>query len=309
LMTQISTDLENLAINGDKTISGSDPLSVLLKHDDGWDVQTETCHIVDVEGGYLSKRVFAGMLRQMPKQFRGDPGLRWILSRGANVDWMELNSDRQTATGDAALSGNAPPPFGIPIIEVPLIPDDKDVSVKTATSGITIGKRFGPFIITATNKTVIVRIDGAGSGNVTVTLTEGTFEAFELAGMINGADSSLAGVAGDDGEGRLMIKSPTTGTSSTVVIAAGTANSTLGLTAATYAGSNAGSASLVPEGTFIWLANPKNFIWAILNGTRVHTEYEKDYDRIETVVYNKIDSAIENKNGIVKATNIRVRTI
>lgn len=308
MMQQISTDLENLHINGNEALAGTTPLDELLKANDGLDKLSEDAHIVDVAGGFLSKRVFAAMLRQLPKQFRNDPGLRWLVSRGAMVDWMEQNSDRQTALGDAALQGGGIRPFGIPMEEIPLMPDDKLVNVKTATSATVLGTRFGPYEIKAgVNDKLLIDVDNAGA--VLVTLSAGTFEAFEIAGKINA--TTLPNVASDDGEGRLLLKSPTTGAASEIDIQAQatSAYATLGLTVAVKNGAAAGIGQDVPEGTFIWLTNPKNMIWAMVNATRVHSEFEKDFDRIETVVFNRTDSQIENKNALVKAVNIRTRII
>lgn len=310
MMQQISTDLENLAINGDSAIAGATPLDELLKSNDGWDKLSDDAHIVDVNGGFLSKRVFAAMLRTLPKQFRNDPNLRWLCSRGAMVDWMEQNSDRQTALGDAALQGGGIKPFGIAMEEIPLMPDDKLVNVKVATSATVLATRFGPFEIKAGVNDKL-KLDVNNAGPVTVTLAAGVFEAFEIAGQINAAGVSLAGVASDDGEGRLLLKSSTTGVASEVDVQAQatSAYATLGLTVAVVNGVAAGTGQDVPEGTFIWLANPKNFIWAVLNGTRIHSEFEMNFDRMETVVFNRTDAQIENKNALVKAVNIRTRVI
>jgi len=310
MMAQISTDLEDLAINGDEAASTGTPKGDLYSANDGWDKLSDDAHIVDVQGGYLSKRVFSAMLRQMPKQFRNDPNLKFFVSRGTMVDWMDLNSDRQTATGDASLSGRPPMPFGYPVVEVPLIPDDKLVGVNAATAAIVLGTRQGPFeIVAGTNDAITIDVNNAGA--VAVILSPGVYEAFEIAGQINAADPSLAGVAYDDGEGRILFKSPTTGVAAEVeiVAVANDAYTTLGLTAAVTNGSDAGTTQNIPEGTFIWLANPKNFIWAILNATRVHSEFEKDFDRVETVVFNRTDAQIENKNALVKAINLRTRVL
>ncbi|MEW6556022.1 MAG: phage major capsid protein [Elusimicrobiota bacterium] len=308
MMQQISTDLENLAINGNVNLTDDGtPISALLRANDGWDKLTDDAHIVDVEGNYISKRVFAAMLRQMPNQYRNDPTLKWFLSKGVHVDWMDLNADRASATGDESLAGKAPAPFGIPIVEVPLIPDDKDLKVGTATRAYHLGKRTGPFQIRkGVNDILNIEVDNTGP--VRVELPQGTFEAFQIAGLINGSDAKLTGVASDDGEGKVFLQSPTTGATSEIDIKDGTVNTTLGFTVGVYVGGAEGGANTVKEGSFIWLSNPKNFVWAIYRGTRVYSKFVQENDRIETVVYNRVDGQIENKNALVKAVNIRVRT-
>lgn len=62
------------------------------------------------------------------------------------------------------------------------------------------------------------------------------------------------------------------------------------------------------EGSFIWLANPKNFMWGILDGTRIFTEYNKDNDTIETTLHNFVAAAVENTRAVVKAVNVRAKT-
>ncbi len=75
------------------------------------------------------------------------------------------------------------------------------------------------------------------------------------------------------------------------------------------AGADAGTANTVFEGSFIWLANPKNFIAGVLDGTRIFTEFNKNTDQIETIIYNQVDAQVENVDAIVKAKNLRRRTL
>jgi len=309
---RISTDLELLGIQGDiTTYTGpTDPMSRLLKRLDGWDLLTNGCHIVDADGQEVSKNLFAAMLRAMPKQFKQDPGLRWLVSDTLSNDWMNLLSERGTGVGDAALQGTGLNPFGRPMVMVPLIPDDKTLSILAATPADVKGNRFGPFaIVTGTNDQTSIN-NNAGAGPVVVTLTNGVHETVEIARQINVA--IIAGgitdiVAQDDGEGRLEFVTNTEGATSQVIIAAGgnDANATLGLTAATTSGSDAGSAGNVLEGTFVLLTNPLNLIFGMLAGTRVFSEFNKNVDQIETVVYNQIAVELENVDAVVKGTNIR----
>lgn len=308
---RISTDIELLAIQGDQTTyaGATDVFGRLLKRQDGWDVLTNKAHILDAGGATVQKGLFAEMIRSMPQQYLQDSGLRWFVSKAIAIDWLDLLADRGTALGDSALNGNSIAPYGIPMVEVPLLPDNKPLSVKTGTSAKVIGTRQDPFtIVTGSNDKLILQIDGGTA--TTVTLPAGTYRVGYIAAFIN-ATAGLAGIASDDTHGRLVLTSPTVGSTSSVAINTVTNNAyaTLGLSVGTTSGANSGSVGSVREGSFIWLANPKNFIAALRGNTRIYTEFNKDYDRLETVVYNEVDFGIENDDAIVKAINVRKRDL
>jgi hypothetical protein len=308
---RISTDIELLAIQGNRTTySGStDVFGRLLKRANGWDALTESAHILDVGGATIQKGIFAEMVRMMPQQYLQDPDLRWFVSKSVAIDWMDLLSDRGTAVGDNALNGNSVSPYGIPLTEVPLLPDNKAVTSYSGKSAIVIGTQPDPFeIVTGTNDKLLIAIDGGSA--VTVTLTAGTHRVGAIAAKIN-ATAGLAGIASDDTHGRLVLKSRTTGLTSSIAISAiaNDAYDELGLSEGTNTGTNSGVLTTTNDGSFIWLANPKNFIAAMRGTTRIYTEFNKDYDRVETVIYNEVDFNIENDDAIVKAINLRKREL
>jgi len=309
---RIATDMELLAIQGDTSIVGTTPLQELLKVLDGWGLLTEGAHVLDAGANTVNKGLFAEMIRTMPEQYLQDPDLRWMMSRVANIDWLDYIGDRETAMGDEALRGNSNMPLGIPALVVPLIPSNLPVSVATATPARHVGVEFGPFeIITGTNDTLSITV---GANTATVTLPQGMLEPVRVAREINLALAAAAPgpitnvVASDNGLGQVQLITTDTGAGATFTINAGNANTTIGFTAAVYTGSAAGSGT-VNEGTFIWLGNPMNWIWGMLDATRVYSEFEKDYDRIEVVIYNEVAAAIENLDGIVKGKNIRRRPL
>lgn len=102
-----------------------------------------------------------------------------------------------------------------------------------------------------------------------------------------------------------MLYTTTTGAAAQIILGASTFLATAGLTAGTYAGHNAGSAGTVYEGSFVLLTNPMNLIFGMLAGTRIFSEFNKNYDRIETIVYNQVDAKVENIDAIVKGINVR----
>lgn len=309
---RISTDLELLAIQGDeeKYAGTTDVFGRLLKRQDGWDKLTQKCHILDVDGSSVQKGIFAEMVRMMPQQYLQDPDLRWFVSKSVAIDWMDLLSDRMTGAGDAALAGTTINPYGIPLTEIPLIPDNKEVTVSTGTSAMVIGNAADPFeIIKDVNDKLSIAIDNAVEATV-VTLAPGVHRVSVIVAMINSV-AGLAGVAKNDTHGRLILQSPTTGVTSEIVLTevAGSALDELGLSEGTTNGTADATAGKVKDGSFIWLANPKNFIAAMRGNTRLYSEFNKDYDRLETVIYNEVDFQIENEDAIVKAVNLRKRSI
>ena len=312
MTARISTDLEMLAIRGDTSISPAltDPVSKLLRRLDGWAKRTEGAHVLDAGGAEIQKGIFAEMKRMLPQQYKNDPNLRWFVADTIADDWLDVLSGRETALGDNALQGAGIAPLGIPLVKVPLIPDDLPVPVRTGPSpAAIIGLRFGPFlIITGSNDKLDLKVDGGAT--VSVTLPAGTLDTVTVARAINDALAAApaAGLAEDDNDGQLKIQTRTKGAASSIeILASGTAQDTLGLSVGTVSGADSGGS--VPEGSFIWLANPKNLIWGILDGTRIFTEFNKDFDRIESVVYNQVDARIENIDAIVKCKNVRRRTL
>jgi hypothetical protein len=331
MVERIATDLEDLAISGDVTTVGTTPRDRLLRRLNGWNVQTESAHLLDVKGSSIQKGMFSEMKRRMPKQYKNDPGLRWLVGDAIATDWADVVSDRGTILGDAALQGAEMAPLGTPMIRVPLIPDDAPITILAATSGQWLGAEYGPFSITSSNDTIKLQVDAAPGPGVTIVLTHGVLNTSEVARQINVAlkaaiPTLLADVARDDREGRLLLISPTFGAASSVTImsvaGASQAYTTLGLLGpndpfitpfpaapVTHAGQNAGTPNTVYEGSYIWLVNPKNFVWGILDGTRIFTEFNKNTDQIETIVYNQVDAQVENVDAIVKCKNIRRRTL
>lgn len=330
MVERIATDLEDLAINGDTQIVGATPRDRLLRRLDGWMKQTANAHVLDAKGASIQKGLFSEAKRRMPKQYKNDPGLRWVVGDALATDWADVVSDRGTILGDAALQGAEMAPLGTPMIRVPLIPDDMPITVSVATAAQKLGAEFGPFIITSSNDTLKFNVNGLG--DITVVLPHGTLNTVSIAQAINNAFTSspvygleYANFARDNREGQLYLVNPRTGAANTItlrpVASTSQAWTVLGLLGSpganpnwpmadiTISGTDAGTTTQVNEGTAMWLVNPKNFVWGILDGTRIFTEFNKNTDQIESIVYNQVDSAVENVDAIVKVVNIRRRTL
>jgi len=329
MVERIATDLEDLAINGDTLSTDTSIRGRLLRRLDGFMKLTNNAHVVDIKGDSISKGMFAAMKRAMPKQYKNDPALRWLIGDSLAVDWNDTVSDRGTILGDAALQGAEMAPLGTPMTRIPLIPDDMPITVSSGMAAQVTGEKYGPFEISAVNDTLTMNIDAAGA--ITIVLNHGTLNTTDVCKRINDAlvASVLYGIAyesfaTDNRMGQIRFESPTVGAASSIVISpvvvASEAYTTLGfapdpapadptvpLAPVTYSGADSGTFTTANEGSAIFLANPKNFIWGILDGTRIFSEFNKNTDQIESIVYNQVDLAVENVDAIVKAVNIRRR--
>jgi len=329
---RMATDIELLGIQGNTTDfgAGTSPKDKLLRVLNGWDQQTDSAHILDVDGAEISKSVFSHMKRTMPSEFKNDSGMRFLLSDNLAVDWQDTLADRATDLGDASLGrmgGLAP--YGVPAVVVPLISDDQIITSQTGAQAANVtGDQFGPFFFSeATDIEISVDVGEptiSSSPAVTISLTTAaaTLDAVEVAQLINagliadadhGAD--FKDVARVGKYGQIELVSPTTGATSNIVLGEGALESptsqaltVLGFTA----GDTSGTAALAGtslDGTHIWLANPQNFIYGVLDGTRIYTEFNRNTDQIEATIFNQVAFNIENLNAIVKAVNIKRKSL
>ena len=308
MVRQTAIDIENAAINGDETITGTTPVDLLLKTNNGWNKLADAAHVIDAAGAYLSDDLLAEAFRRMPDHNMQDPDVKWIMSRRLMVDLAQARSVRLTAGGDRALSLAIDDPLGIPFVDpkgIPLIKGNQSLSILGATYAQGVGDRHGPFKIeTGVNDTFIFAIDGGA--DITVTLPEAILETRQVAALLNAGAGFL--LAKDNGQHKLVLTNATSGAGTSIAVKAGLANATLGFTnATTYSGSAAGAAGTIYEGTSFYLTNPKNLGYVFHKGSRIFAEYNKDYDRIEIVIYNRVDYFIHNPDALVKVKNVRVR--
>ena len=137
MATQAGNDIEDVILNGDVSLSGD----ALYKSFDGAVKKAKASgRVVDAEGSGISREIFNKALKAMPrkyKQRRGD--LRFLAGSNLIQDFLYANSigTNQTIPQDIAssiirgatepLGGPAgyvaPFAFGIPIVEVPLLPE------------------------------------------------------------------------------------------------------------------------------------------------------------------------------------------
>lgn len=141
MATQFGNDMEDVAINGDTTLTGD----ALLKGVDGWRKRALAgAHVVDNGGSNIGRAAFNKALKSMPRQYmQRRTGLKWLT--GSNVIQDYLYSLTQSASGlvspeslaeqilvngPVRTEGNAGyttiPVFGIRAQEVPLFDETRN---------------------------------------------------------------------------------------------------------------------------------------------------------------------------------------
>jgi hypothetical protein len=299
MAARAALDLEYLALLGDEALTPApnDKLGNLLAGNDGWFKQAHSGHVLDLNGAEVEPGIFSEMLRMLPPQYRGDPGLRFIVGETLVIDWQDTLQGRATALGDAALGDMGPSraPYGKRMLVNSIIPDDLDLTVAESVPACVKGTAFGPYqILAGVNDVLTININAGGAVGITLvgdTPDGSVLETRQVIQQLNTyfAANTIPAIAFDDGYGRLNIKTTAAGAATSIAITAGGAQDvsrTLGLTdgVANVAVSGTDNTGTVKEGSFVMLTNPRNLLWGVLDGTRMFTEFNKDFDRIELAV-------------------------
>ncbi len=305
---KLADDYELLGIQGVEGTSGDTPQAKLLRCNNGFDYLTqENSNLLDVGGSTMSTSMFSEALKRMPVKYRKDPSkLRWFCSPNAKIDYIKMLQGRATPLGDLYTVQNMPVyANGILIEDIPYIPDDKPLTVSTATAAYLKSERQGPFNIEeGVNDNLVINVNS--TGNVSVKLQPGGWSAQEICAQINRQLDYF--LCEDNGYGFIVFRTRTKGSTSTFVIGSASDNaySTLGISEGPYAGQNAASTNVKREGSFIWLADPMNFIQVILGQMRIYNDYYPRTDHFETVIYHENDYVIEEYEAIVKIINLKI---
>jgi hypothetical protein len=140
MVKAIANDMEQLAIEGDDSVSGSDDVSRLVGANDGFKVLTDSgtgARIVNAAGTQPSDALMSLMIRTMPTKWKKDKSkLRFIMSDGASQSLMDEYASRSTAYGDEMRrTGVMPAIRGIQPLIIPLIPEDLTFSGTDGTTG------------------------------------------------------------------------------------------------------------------------------------------------------------------------------
>lgn len=129
----MAIDAEVASIEGNDDLPTGDGQTAennLLGVNDGFQkillANVPAAQIIDCDGAAPSMQLYYDMKRRIPARYRiAKPSYRWIAPSGpadkVALDW----ANRITTGGDSVLrSGEAPGPWGIPMLEVPLFPEN-----------------------------------------------------------------------------------------------------------------------------------------------------------------------------------------
>lgn len=119
---RIATDMDECIIQSNT--ASTDPF--LAKLTKGGLFQQATSQVVDAGTTTTTKQTFHAMIKAMPSQFqRNKKDLRFFTSIQSELDYRDTLAERATVGGDKWISEDAPVLYtGIPIVPVPLFPED-----------------------------------------------------------------------------------------------------------------------------------------------------------------------------------------
>lgn len=304
ILKRMGTDMADLALNGDTALAGADRRSRLLKANDGWDKLSDGGNIVDAAGGFVSRSLFADLIKRMPRWLLTDsPNLSWVFNTDIRLDWLDNLAGRPGAEGAAAIGGQMILPGGFPVIVEPLIPSNKALAIAEASPAIVEGNIAGPFTFTTAANTFHLAVDAADQadnaavaagllisidfrrdvqgGAIVRAAASFTLTTDRVCKIINdalvrneggAARPTLVNVARPDPvHDRLILVSPTTGVASSLEVQDGAANNALALlgvgadnTRTTGSADAAAGGTQILEGTNIYLMDPANFAWIVI---------------------------------------------
>lgn len=140
MATQAGNDIEDVILNGDTTLTGD----ALYKSFDGAVKKAKASgHVVDAEGAAISRDVFNKALKALPRKYKQRrTDLRFLSGSNLIQDYLYSTSNSTNFAnpqdiasgiirGDVPVVGGpagyvAPYAFGIPIVEVPLLPETQE---------------------------------------------------------------------------------------------------------------------------------------------------------------------------------------
>ena len=152
MATQLSNDLEELYIQGDKLgpvryeselIDGGSATDVIvdtyLQLQDGWLKRAGASHIVDNDGINISHQVFSDMIVEMPSKFkRNKRNLKFFSSDTTEQLFRNNLASRATGLGDSAATSELNlRPFGVELVPLALLPQTPLITEHVTLSGTT----------------------------------------------------------------------------------------------------------------------------------------------------------------------------
>ena len=152
MATQLSNDLEELYIQGDKlgparfenelVDGGSATESIVdtyLGLQDGWLKRAGSSHVVDHDGTNISHQIFSDMIVEMPSKFkRNKRNLKFFCSDTTEQLFRNNLASRATGLGDSAATSEVNlMPFGIELVPLALLPQTPLITEHVTLSGTT----------------------------------------------------------------------------------------------------------------------------------------------------------------------------
>lgn len=189
---QLANDLEELYINGDllgpavleNDIKEGGSTTQYIKDSylalqDGWLRLADQGNVVDFEGQNVGLSTFSRMLRAMPQKFRRNKAnLRFFITGDLSQLYIEKLSSRATALGDASTQGQVHTPFGVRLVDIPLMHFTPKVVEHVVLNGTTpTALRYGPItnvVVTPSNLASTPQTPYILTTDYTVDLTAGT---------------------------------------------------------------------------------------------------------------------------------------
>jgi hypothetical protein len=168
---QLANDMEELYIHGDTLghailesdykDGGSTTKYVKDKYlamFNGWGRLADSGHQFDADSANVGLSVFGSMLRQLPTKFRRNrSALRFFLSPDLAQLYIEKLATRATSLGDSAAGGAAHAPYGVPLVEVPLLQFLPQVVQHIVLSGTTASAlRYNPVSSVVVSKSTLL---------------------------------------------------------------------------------------------------------------------------------------------------------
>lgn len=210
MATQLSNDLEELYIQGDKLgpvryeselVDGGSATDVIvdtyLKLQDGWLKRAGASHIVDNDGANIQHQVFSDMIVEMPSKFkRNKRNLKFFASDTTEQLFRNNLAARATGLGDQAATSEVNlRPFGVELVPLALLPQTPLV-----TEHLTVTIVGSPFalkhknIVSGSEIVVLQAIDANPKSPVTPFVGGGTDYTMDY---VNGTFTLEAGAISD----------------------------------------------------------------------------------------------------------------
>jgi hypothetical protein len=134
-------DIEELLINGDVALVGTDPYLGML---DGLRKKAIS-HVVNAESLAISSTLLKNAKKAMPAKYkRAGKMMQIYTSDSVETEWIDLMGNRQTAAGDNAITtGNVPLAYGVPVKGIAMLaPYDNGAGVDVSDAIMTIPKNI-----------------------------------------------------------------------------------------------------------------------------------------------------------------------